>query len=771
MQQVDGVRVRDARLAVTISHGNVVLMGTQGWGRVSARTRPALAAEAALEAAFDHAGGRSLSDELLAEPRLELLTIAPPEAAADAPYAGRIGEGYRHRLVWTVSFRRAPEHEAWEALVAADDGSLLAFQDTNDYLLKQIKGGVYPLTNTEACPTASQCGAMQSNWPMPFADTNQASPQQFTNSAGLFDFTSGTTALTTLSGKYVNIADTCGAISEGMFFGFMNLFGTNGDHDCTAAGFSPGNTPASRSAFYELNRIAEQGRGWLPSNAWLKAQLTANVNINQVCNAFWSPGGGTVNFYRTGTSTVSPFATCGNTGEIAAVFDHEWGHGLDYNDAAALKSNSSEAYADIASIYRLNASCVGHGFFQAYGVDPGCGTASDGLPNTDEAIVGAAHCNTNCAGVRDADWGLHADNTPDTALGFVCGSCSSGSGPCGRQVHCAAAPVRQAAWDLVKRDLTSAPFSLNSETALIVGTKLFYQGSGNVGEWHACTCGNPSGGSSSGCGATNGYMQWLAADDDNGNLSDGTPHMTALYAAFNRHGIACGSPAPVNAGCSGGPTSAPTLTLTAGDNAVGLSWTAVSGADAYWVFRTEGHAGCNLGKTLIATVSSGTKYIDKQVANGRTYYYNVVAKGASSACYGRASTCKSATPADVPDVIAPVVNITSPSEDVETAGMSVNITASAYDDVGVTKVEFWANNVLKSTDTAAPYLATIPLPSLGVYNIVAKGYDAAGNIGVSPVRQVIRLDACDLFHAGDASQELLCCLETARRAGRQPVCP
>ena len=39
-------------------------------------------------------------------------------------------------------------------------------------------------------------------------------------------------------------------------------------------------------------------------------------------------------------------------------------------------------------------------------------------------------------------------------------------------------------------------------------------------------------------------MQWLAADDDNGNLTTGTPHMTALFAAFNRHGIACATPAP-----------------------------------------------------------------------------------------------------------------------------------------------------------------------------------------------------------------------------------
>ena len=139
-------------------------------------------------------------------------------------------------------------------------------------------------------------------------------------------------------------------------------------------------------------------------------------------------------------------------------------------------------------------------------------------------------------------------------------------------------------------------------------------------------------------------MQWLAADDDNGNLNDGTPHMTAIFNAFNRHGIACATPAPSNNGCSAGPTAAPSsLTATPGNFQVGLSWSTVSGATRYWVFRTEGHAGCNFGKTRIAEVT-GTAFTDTQVANGRPYYYNVVPAGTSSACFGRASTCVTATP-------------------------------------------------------------------------------------------------------------------------------
>src|SRR6185503_9154884 len=122
----------------------------------------------------------------------------------------------------------------------------------------------------------------------------------------------------------------------------------------------------------------------------------------------------------------------------------------------------------------------------------------------------------------------------------------------------------------------------------------------------------------------------------------------------NRHGIACATPAVRNAGCAGGPTAAPNLTATPGDFQVTLSWTAVAGAQRYWVFRTEGPAGCNFGKVRIATVNAPTTtFTDVQpatpglsplgVANGRLYSYNVMAVGASDACSGLASACVQVT--------------------------------------------------------------------------------------------------------------------------------
>jgi len=74
-----------------------------------------------------------------------------------------------------------------------------------------------------------------------------------------------------------------------------------------------------------------------------------------------------------------------------------------------------------------------------------------------------------------------------------------------------------------------------------------------------------------------------------------------------------------------------------------INWTAVPGATRYWVYRSEGHAGCNFGKAKIADVS-GLSFNDTGLLNGRTYYYNVVAHGSSQACFGGASNCLSLTP-------------------------------------------------------------------------------------------------------------------------------
>src|SRR5207247_872667 len=287
------------------------------------------------------------------------------------------------------------------------------------------------------------------------------------------------------------------------------------------------------------------------------AQLTANMNVNNTCNAFWN--GSTVNFFRDSGSA------CRNTGEIAAIFDHEWGHGLDNNGTNPNISGPGEAIADIHAMMRLATSCVGRGFFKNQ-VCGGYGDACDGTP-TD-----------GCTGVRDLDFLNHRCNQPHTITwalsgftGAQCGgapapACPAGSGtPCNRETHCEGYVAAETGWDLYARDLQAPPFSFDANTALELAGRLSFLGSEAITNWYTCSVGG-------GCGATNGYMLFLAADDDDGNLANGTPHMSAIRAAFERHQIHCATPPVADTGCAGGPTTAPVVTATATEAGVNLSW-------------------------------------------------------------------------------------------------------------------------------------------------------------------------------------------------------
>ena len=81
---------------------------------------------------------------------------------------------------------------------------------------------------------------------------------------------------------------------------------------------------------------------------------------------------------------------------------------------------------------------------------------------------------------------------------------------------------------------------------------------------------------------------------------------------------------------------------------------------------------------------------------------------------------------------APVVNLTSPQANASyIAPASVALAATAADSDGtLSRVEFYAGNVLVATATTAPYTATWAVSAAGSYAITAKAFD---NLGASTV--------------------------------------
>ncbi|HOP95119.1 MAG TPA: Ig-like domain-containing protein [Dictyoglomaceae bacterium] len=87
------------------------------------------------------------------------------------------------------------------------------------------------------------------------------------------------------------------------------------------------------------------------------------------------------------------------------------------------------------------------------------------------------------------------------------------------------------------------------------------------------------------------------------------------------------------------------------------------------------------------------------------------------------------------DTTPPSVSITSPLNNATVSG-SVDIIASATDDVGVSKVEFYIDGTKVGEDSQAPYEYSWNTDSLqygSTHSIKAKAYDNAGNTGESQI--------------------------------------
>jgi len=568
--ELAGVPISNAHVSFRLNSGRLVQLGQAGLADALEimDVTPRIGAEAiAARAEADLVAllGPSRAElEIVEPPRLELL----PTAADPRRFDGAVGAGLQYRLAWRMTLRDPSALETWVVVHDALTGERVFVFDSNRYVCPappvpqgRVTGGVWtgPIETT----TESVHG-------LPYAEvTNGALVTSDVN--GVFPFTLGSPATTTLSGRYFDTqCATCDtpveAFAQSLSPGPLTM-GVGGNND-SGNGIS---TRAERNAFYHLNVIREIASKHLDdaaANGFFSQRILATVNIDDQCNAFY--GGSTVNFFHAQGG-------CNNTGEIADVMQHEWGHGLDDHTGGINDGGASEGLSDVVAFHATHDPRMSPFFFIG---DP------NGIRNADE----------NVAGLRT--WGQVDALCP------------------GREVHCVGEIYSQPWWHLAGLLRQRAMLAGGTEAAgWFLSERLFFQ--------HL-----PLADQMDPAAANNMYDAVTLVDDDDGDLTNGIPDGLEINSAFSHHGFVSPPPVADSANCVPPPTPvvslAPAQDPSTSSWQIAISWTDVPGAAEYRVFRNEtGGVGAEVQVAVVA--APGLSFRDDDVADGITYYYRVMA--------------------------------------------------------------------------------------------------------------------------------------------------
>ncbi|MFK7872482.1 MAG: proprotein convertase P-domain-containing protein [Oligoflexales bacterium] len=222
-------------------------------------------------------------------------------------------------------------------------GKVFEFQDSRLFHNGSAKIDTYPRWYTDDIG-----GRAYSSGKVRLTNGQQVS----TNRNGQFSAGESEPSLQGLKGSHTQILNSSGSevgVSASFLEGEWDL------HLKHEARDQPWKDPitAQSMAYHHIDDIVTYAKQWIPNEDWFNRPLTANVNLNSYCNAYWN--GDSVNFFSGNND-------CANTALISDVIFHEWGHGLDDNTGGIEDRAFSEGYGDIISLIRTHSPVLGIGF-------------------------------------------------------------------------------------------------------------------------------------------------------------------------------------------------------------------------------------------------------------------------------------------------------------------------------------------------------------------------------------------------------------------------
>ena len=197
--------------------------------------------------------------------------------------------------------------------------------------------------------------------PMPFMEVKIAGKSYVTDKTGALPSDlgleigpEGLELTATLSGPYVRVENQQGVTLS------VKVSVKPGENKVVfnpANGVADENTLAQINAFHKVNMSLNFLRERKLSNEKMdKTQLPVRTNVNDECNAYYTPGRPSLNFFRSSKNCVNS--------AYDTVAEHENGHYWDDFTGGIVNGGLSEGWGDILSMFRLNNPIIGEHFLK-----------------------------------------------------------------------------------------------------------------------------------------------------------------------------------------------------------------------------------------------------------------------------------------------------------------------------------------------------------------------------------------------------------------------
>ena len=388
-QTSSGLPVAGAAIGLTFERDHLVMVSSTAVPNVSVRMPPATLAAPQLErAAQDFLSADNISTQVLGHGARAIVPIIHERGT-------RAQVDIEYRVVETVTVESSRQAGQWDVWLDANDGAPIARKSNLMFASGSVMFDV-----PDRGPQGTRSGKPAPN------DIHTVNGTQMTSSqTGVVNWDTGTaTVAPGLAGPLIKITNLAGA-------NVTDSLSLPDQGTVTWSKASDGPTDAQLDAFVFASHakqfVTDNMNPSASTSAFLAQQNSVSVNMNDTCNAFST--GNAEFFFLAGAQGGD---NCENTGRIADVVYHEFGHSVHNNSVIPgegfFDSSLSEGMADTLAVSITGDHAMGYGFFvdmpnvalrdvHAAGVVKTWPADADGEPHDEGEIIGETLFDTRLA--------------------------------------------------------------------------------------------------------------------------------------------------------------------------------------------------------------------------------------------------------------------------------------------------------------------------------------------------------------------------------------